>query len=81
MKEEKVHDITMKIWDLQEKRIMAMSDAEIMADAIREFGSPAKVEAYVERVRKTIANAQWGIRSKRNLKNEGECYGYGSRIS
>ena len=72
MKEEKVHNITMKIWELQEKRIMAMTDQEIMADAIREFGSPAKVEAYVERMRKAIANTQWGLRSKRDLKNKGD---------
>lgn len=65
---EKVIDITHKLWDLQMQRIMAMSDEEVMADAIREFGSPAAVEQYVERMRKAIKATMWGIRAKENLK-------------
>lgn len=62
-KKSNVIDITHKIWDLQIERILAMSDEEIMADAIREFGSPEAVEDYVERMRKAIANTMWGIRN------------------
>ena len=71
---ERVIDITHQLWDLQMKRIIAMSDEEIMADAIREFGSPAAVEQYVERMRKAIANTMWGIRDKRDLggRTDGE---------
>lgn len=65
---ERVIDITHQLWDLQMKRIMAMSDEEIMADAIREFGSSAAVEQYVERMRKAIEATMWGIRAKENLK-------------
>lgn len=62
-----VIDITHQLWDLQMKLIMAMTDEEIMADAIREFGSPANVEKYVERMQKAIKATMWGNRAKESL--------------
>lgn len=70
--QEKVIDITMKIADLQVQRILAMSDDEIMVEAIREYGSPAAAQEAVERTRQGVLNAidKWKLNNLRKFMSD-----------
>lgn len=60
---EKVIDITKTLRDREVERILNMSDDEIMADAIREYGSPANAQKAINRMCDGMNNAlkAWGI--------------------
>lgn len=63
-KKSNIIDINHQLADLKVERILAMSDDEIMVEAIREYGSPENARKAVIRTCQGINNAlsRYGIK-------------------
>lgn len=66
------HDTVNIQRDKEVERILAMSDEEIMVEAIREYGSPAAASKAAERIREGIMNTIKLWRLDRFLKEDGD---------
>lgn len=47
-------EIRMQQADLETERLLKMSDAEVMAEAVREYGSPQAVERVVNKMKQSV---------------------------